>query len=177
MSISPLICDDLFPYFLIPEDYNNYMLVSRKFRRMAITSITLDSAEFKRKFKYYAINKNIEYIDLLIRNNNIAGNDNHLFCWACENGHLETVKYLMNLPEKFGVNPSAEDNYAIRGACENGHLETVKYLMSMPEKFGVDPSARDNYAICWARVNGHLETVKYLMSLPEKFGVKMPKNE
>jgi hypothetical protein len=149
------------------------MPVSRKFRRMAIASVTLDFEEFKRKFKYYTINKEIENIGLLIRINNVAGHDNYLFRWACAEGYLGVVKYLINLPEKFGVDPSIMNNEAICSACGYGHLDVMKYLMCLPEKFGVDPSAWNNKAICSACRHGHLDVVKFLMSLPGKFGVEL----
>ena len=44
---------------------------------------------------------------------------------ACENDHLEMVKFLV---EK-GVNNHLDDENALPLACENGHLEVVKFLV------------------------------------------------
>jgi ankyrin repeat protein len=48
---------------------------------------------------------------------------------ACENGHLELVKWLA---EQDGVSLTAEDNVCwqpIHCACKNGHLEHVKCMI------------------------------------------------
>ena len=87
---------------------------------------------------------------------------------ASQNGHLEVVKYLINL----GLNSNnellndirSEDNYALRYAACNGHFEVVKYLIS----FGLtidDIRSRNMRALQLAAHNGHLEVVKYLQSI------------
>ena len=88
---------------------------------------------------------------------------------ACDNGHLDVVKYLMSLPGK--IDPSSENNYSIIMASLNGHLEVVKYLISLPKEYGIDPSANNNEAIILASKYGHLEVVKYLMSLPKEYKI------
>ena len=57
---------------------------------------------------------------------------------ASQNGHLETVKYLVSLEADIKAN----DNYAVIVASENGYIETVKYLVSL----GSDIKADDNFA-------------------------------
>ena len=59
-----------------------------------------------------------------------------------QNGHLETVKYLVSQ----GADVRANDDYAVQWASENGHLETVKYLVSL----GANVRANDDYAVRWA---------------------------
>ena len=87
---------------------------------------------------------------------------------ACENDHLETVKYLR---KEFGLTTDDarnQDNYALRWACANGHLKIVRYLK---KEFGLtakDVRAGDNYALRWSCRNNHLSIVKYLK---EKFSL------
>jgi ankyrin repeat protein len=53
--------------------------------------------------------------------------------YACDNGHLEVVKWL---EEQDGVSLTAEDDdgwQPIHCACENGHLELVKWLAAQDE--------------------------------------------
>ena len=47
------------------------------------------------------------------------------FLKACQNGDLETVKFLV---EK-GADIRVKDDGAVRYASQNGHLETVKFLI------------------------------------------------
>ena len=61
----------------------------------------------------------------------IRANDDLAVRWASSNGHLETVKYLVNV--------GADDDLAVRWAISNGHLETVKYLVNV----GADVGAND----------------------------------
>ena len=74
---------------------------------------------------------------------------------ACERGHLELVKYFVEM----GADFQTRDNYAIRYASQNGHLEVVKCLVEN----GVDFKVLNNFAVRTASVNGHLEVVKYLV--------------
>jgi ankyrin repeat protein len=73
--------------------------------------------------------------------------------WACENGHLDTVKYLV---EK-GANIMDQDNEAMILACKEGHLKVVKYLVSQ----GAFIEAN---SLIVASSRGNLEIVKYLVS-------------
>ena len=115
----------------------------------------------------------------LYENLNLANNikkykyekNNESFLLACDRGHLEVIKYLISLPEKYKIDPSAMINLAIRRASLYGRLEVVKYLISLPEEYNIDPSADNNYAIKWASYNGHLDVVNYLMSLPKEYNI------
>ena len=52
------------------------------------------------------------------------------FSWACMNGQLEVVKYLLTSPNlKEHADIHAEDDWGFRWACSEGHLEVVKYLI------------------------------------------------
>ena len=58
---------------------------------------------------------------------------------AVDNGHVDVVRYLCELPGDRGVNPGADDNYAIRWAAANGHVDVVRLLCELPGDRGVNP--------------------------------------
>ena len=72
-------------------------------------------------------------------------------------GHLETLKYLLSLPN---VNIGTNDSKAFRTACGKGRLETVKFLLSCE---GVDPAACSNDAFITACAGGYIDVVKCLL--------------
>ena len=55
-----------------------------------------------------------------------SANDNYAIRLASQNGHVETVKLLL---EDNRVDPSANNNYSIKEASRNGHMEIVKLLI------------------------------------------------
>lgn len=59
---------------------------------------------------------------------------NFEFRWACQNGDLDKVKYLLTSTDiNVHADIHAQDDYGFRLACANGHLEVVKYLLTSPE--------------------------------------------
>ena len=98
---------------------------------------------------------------------------NWAFIVASENGHLNMVKYLMDLNNGIShdlnenqsllVNPATNNNQAIVSAAMYGRLNVVQYLSTLP---GVDPAAQDNRAIRGAYTRGHSSVVKYLSTCP-----------
>ena len=83
--------------------------------------------------------------------------------YACENGHLNIVKYLI---EKQNVNKEAKDRDGwtpLYCACENGHLNVVQYLI---EKQNVNKEAKDDKdrtPLHYACANDQLDVVSYLI--------------
>jgi ankyrin repeat protein len=59
---------------------------------------------------------------------------------AAQNGYAQTLERLLQLSEKFGINPSERSNSALILAIENHHLDVVNILL----KYGVDPSYYNN---------------------------------
>ena len=51
--------------------------------------------------------------------------DNEMFINACENGHLDVAKWLL----QFNPDVHTWNDYAFRSACENGHLDVAKWLL------------------------------------------------
>ena len=80
---------------------------------------------------------------------------------AAENGHLELVEHLLQIPEVKSV-AAANDNEALRNAASNGHLELVERLLQIPEVKSV-AAANDNEALRNAASNGHSEVVALLL--------------
>lgn len=66
---------------------------------------------------------------------------------ACENGHAEIVKLLINDRR---VNVNAQDEYAIKQACEENHYQVLKILLDHPAV----NYQRDIYSpvVCFGRV-------------------------
>jgi len=76
---------------------------------------------------------------------------------ACENGHLEIVKYLV---DNCGVDVQARDNHASRWAAINGHQQVVKYLVEC----GVDAFMTRDWLVSYGfdknnKVLNYLESV------------------
>ncbi len=89
-----------------------------------------------------------------------AVNINHIRC-ACENGHLDIVKYLVSLR----IDSMNSDSWIviyigfIKVASSSGHLDIVKYLMSLRPDLTINGYTQD------AVSHGHLNIVKYFISL------------
>ncbi|KAJ3292672.1 hypothetical protein HDU76_007140, partial [Blyttiomyces sp. JEL0837] len=79
---------------------------------------------------------------------------------AAEHGNLETVDYLMGLPD---IDKAAMGNSAVAGAASDGDLELVKLLLEVPE---VAASADKSMAIKMAAEKGRIEILKLLLKVP-----------
>jgi ankyrin repeat protein len=95
-----------------------------------------------------------------IKKANIHAGDDAALRWAVYEGHLETIKYLIEQ----GANVHADDDYALRWAVNTGHLEVVKCLIEQ----GANIHAKDDLALQWAKGQGHPDVVKYLESVIKK---------
>ncbi len=83
--------------------------------------------------------------------------------WASYYGHIEVVKYLVELKPD-GADIHAESDVALRSASSNGHLDIVKYLVELKPD-GANIHADNDVALRSASSNGHLDIVKYLVEL------------
>ena len=89
---------------------------------------------------------------------------NDQFIDACDQGHLEVVKYLLTSAELTHADIHAENDWGFIWACAKGHLEVVKYLLTSPEltEHADIHAENDGGFICACR-NGRLEVVKCLI--------------
>jgi hypothetical protein len=101
----------------------------------------------------YMVSKDDEYAYDYV---NVFDHDNWVIRWACVNGYIALIKYLLTLPE---VDPAAKNNDAIRHAAINGHAKIVELLLSDPR---VDPTAADNDALESAILNSDKEVKEVL---------------
>jgi hypothetical protein len=105
------------------------------------------------------IRRLIKINNINIRSNNyninIRLNNYNMLTNASDNGHLDTVKYLV----ENGANIHAGHDEALRNAAYNGHLDVIKYLIEN----GANIHANDDAAVCDAAENGYLDVIKYLV--------------
>ena len=82
---------------------------------------------------------------------------------AARNGHTETVRYLVDLPEVDVSHCDSNNESALHCAAYFGHTETVRYLVGLPE---VDVDLRNNAnctALQCAADGGHADVVQVLI--------------
>jgi ankyrin repeat protein/Ca2+-binding EF-hand superfamily protein len=102
--------------------------------------------------------------------------------WACEGGHLETVKLLVEAGASANIGGMWRGSTAVHLASRNGHVDVVKYLHSI----GANMNAQDswNYAtpLILAAEGGHAETCAFLLDrrvdakVKDKFGTTAAQN-
>ena len=91
---------------------------------------------------------------------------------AVRNGHLRTVKYLIN---KVGAKVNAVDPFkrtALHHCCEVGHMNVLKFMI---EHGNASMSSRDSYentCLHIAATNRHVKILKYLL---EKYTTRLRK--
>lgn len=78
------------------------------------------------------------------------------FVLACENGHMEVVRLLL---QDERVDPSFDNNIAFTTACSYGNLDIVRLLL---QHVRLDPSD-SNRALVLASAYGHVEVVRLLL--------------
>ena len=127
-----------------------------KYGNATIVESLFDKKYINRGVRFASANGHLEVVKYLVEMGaNFRVEDEEPVRFASFYDHLEVVKYLV---EK-GADFRARGNWAILSASELGNLEIVKYLT---EK-GADFRAEDDYAVKMASANGHLEVVKYLV--------------
>jgi len=111
-----------------------------------------------KNYRDYIRNNDIDSIKSLLKDGwDPSVDDNFAIKSACDKGHLEIVKLLL---QDERVDPSAGGNSALRWASNYGYIKIVKLLLQDER---VDPNAEFSCAIRWAIQNNHKEIVKLLM--------------
>ncbi len=103
---------------------------------------------------------------------NIHGENDVALRLASRNGHIDVVKYLVELKPD-GANIHTYNDDALRRASLHGHLDIVKYLVSHGANIHGDSDA----ALRWASKYGQIEVVKYLVELKPDGANIHPKND
>jgi len=80
---------------------------------------------------------------------------------ACNNGHVDIVKRLLQIPE-IANNAAANNNYALYWSARAGHLDIVKKLLQTPEVLE-NVSTNSNCALAVAAQEGRNE-IAYTLS-------------
>lgn len=124
---------------------------------------------------------NLEVVKYLLTNSelkihaDIHYGNNESFFKACQNGHLEIVRYIIKEATcaKFAqVQTTYFVNRGFQRACQGGHFQVVTYLATNPEV------TEAGYPLLillltvitvfeWACLNGHLKVVHYLLTSSE----------
>ena len=124
-------------------------------------------------------------------NINIYADNECAFRWACENGHLEVAKWLIEISEtklicgssaiasQVDSDPRSRsriidihacDENAFRYACWYGHLHIAKWLLeiSVEKKFGIiNIHTCNEFAFRYACCRNHFEVAKWLIEISE----------
>ena len=129
----------------------------------------------ERQFMRYCKTGDLYGIKKIIKTHKINIHVNHEegFRWACCNGHLSIVEYLINLyknDNKYAIiNIHIDNEHGFRWACYNGRLPIVKYLINLykinPDYDIINIHANNEYGFQWACKNGHKYIIKYLLSI------------
>ena len=88
---------------------------------------------------------------------------------ACEEGNLESVKYLLTSSQlRKHADLHLEHDKPLITAAEAGHLDIVKYIMDNSTQMGaMDIYGRILGGVFRASIEGHLDIVKYLVTHPQ----------
>jgi len=158
------------------------------------------------KYIYNAcLNGNLQYIKDIYKYNTYI-NISKIFRNACEFGHLDIVKYTLNIKPNLNIN--AYNNYAFRYACYNGHLHILQFILKISPQINIhmnneEPfryaaskgylhiiqylmdysnnsiniNAYKNEALCKAAANGHLNIIQYLLILQPHLNIHINNEE
>lgn len=97
----------------------------------------------------------IKYLLQVCSKLNIRSQNYYGFCWACKNGHLEVVSFLLEQ----GIEVDARENLPLRVSVESNFYEVVNLLI----KNGAKPLKRhSNYFRLWVAQKGNIKMAKLL---------------
>ena len=120
-------------------------------------------------------NGNLDKIKIIVNNCiiDIHAKNELGFLYACTNGHLNIVIYLINLYKNDNkytiVNIHANNESGFRLACLNGHLHVVEYLINLYKINSdydiINIHAENESGFQRACYSGYLHIIKYLINL------------
>lgn len=95
----------------------------------------------------------------------------HAFKMSCENGHVNTARYVFDHLSAYVRITSADINAAFRMACHEGHLCLAKWLFGLKPNFNV--SGQNDCAFRYACEGGHIDVAKWLVSVKPSIDVSV----
>ena len=124
----------------------------------------------------HSYNKKVIISPQTTRYLDIHAKDESGFVFACSNGHLNIVEYLINLYKTqpiYGIiNIHVNDDLPFRVACRKNHMNIIKYLINLYEEntyYGmIDIHIYNEDCFVTACGNNHRHTIKYLLNLHKK---------
>lgn len=127
----------------------------------------LNQGKFLKKIKNFFIHQP-SYIDINYKDKD----EKNALIFACANGHLDVVKYLLtskDLIEHANINQTDKyDNNVLIYACAYGYLDIVKYLLTSKDLIEhvniAHCSKTGDNCLIKAAEEGHLEIVEYLLT-------------
>ena len=96
--------------------------------------------------------------------NDIFYND-QIFYKACEDGHFELTKWLVEINPNINESVNLDEAFCI--ACSNGCLEIAKFLLEL--KPTIETFANDNESFKNACDNGYLAVAEWLVSIDNRY--------
>jgi hypothetical protein len=100
---------------------------------------------------------------------NISANDEDPFRHACEKGHLELAKWLLQISKERekDIDISIHNELNFHQACNNGHLEVAQWLFQVSKERGqeINISVYNEMPFRRACREGRLDIAQWLQSL------------
>lgn len=156
---------------------------------------TTSSQNFSFKWScYFGYLEQAKYIYNVTPNLNIHCDGDYPLRSACQNGKLETVKWLLSLDDfnlnvyngycfRYACRNGHRDivmllmnynleltlidlNFCFRNACRNGDIEIAKILLNMNKDINI--KSYNNYALKYSYMEGHYEITEWLINMHEK---------
>ena len=99
----------------------------------------------------------------------VRANSNWALRWACHQGSLANVQWLVTAFGLTAADARSGGNLALAAACAQGHLQVAQWLVSAFGLTAADVGANSNHALACARHFHHYHIVRWL---EEAFGVR-----
>ena len=100
------------------------------------------------------------------------------FFWACNKGHKDVVKLLLDSSERIELNARTNNgNTAFMTSCKNGHKNVVQLLLDYSERIELNKSnIKGNTAFMIACFRVHKDVVQLLLDLSDRIELNARKN-